>query len=826
MSASSRKPLVVITGAAGDIGSSLAAALAPGYTVVGLDREQGGEGDGAIITADLTSDESVGNALQQVRERHGDHIASVVHLAAYFDFTGEENPLYDQVNVEGTRRLLRALRELEVEQFVYASTMLVHRPGRPGDVIDESTPLDPRWAYPRSKALTEQVIREEHGDIPYVLLRLAGLYDDQSCVPTLAHQMSRVYERDAQSRLFPGDASAGQAFLHRDDMIDAFRRAIDRRGALPQDAAILAGEPDAVSFEELQNLIGALIHGAKEWETMSIPPALARAGAWLQSKAEPLIPDTIDRGRPPFIRPFMIEMAQDHYALDISRAREWLGWTPQHAIRSTLPHIIDALKRDPAAWYDAHKLTPPEWLESAADAKQNAERVREARETQYRAALRENRWAHFANMGLATWLITAPVLVGYQSTLLTWSDVASGVVLLVFALLSLSWRSGWARWVCAAIGVWLLFAPVFLWAPTAGAYLNDTLIGTLVIGFAVLTRPAHGVSAAAAILGPIIPPGWDFSPSSWFQRLPIIVLAFIGLHISRYLAAYQLGHLDGVWEPFFAGGSDPKNGTEEIITSSLSRAWPVSDAGVGAVTYALEILTGVIGSARRWRTMPWLVILFGLMIVPLGVISLLFIIIQPILIGAWCTLCLIAAAAMLIQIPFSLDELLATGQFLLRRKRAGKSLLSVFFMGDTDETTGGRPQPDTDEFARPPGEIVRESLSGGVGAPWNLLASIAVGVWLLFTRVTLGAEADMANSDHVIGSLAITVAVIALAEIARPVRFLNMALGLALLITPFVFDAAAPSMISSIACGVALILLSIRRGSIRCHYGRWNRLRI
>ena len=49
--------------------------------------------------------------------------------------------------------------------------------------------------------------------------------------------------------------------------------------------------------------------------------------------------------------------------------------------------------------------------------------------------------------------------------------------------------------------------------------------------------------------------------------------------------------------------------------------------------------------------MPWLVLLFGLMIVPLGVVSITFIVIQPILIGTWCTLCLIAAAAMLIQIP-------------------------------------------------------------------------------------------------------------------------------------------------------------------------------
>jgi hypothetical protein len=68
--------------------------------------------------------------------------------------------------------------------------------------------------------------------------------------------------------------------------------------------------------------------------------------------------------------------------------------------------------------------------------------------------------------------------------------------------------------------------------------------------------------------------------------------------------------------------------------------WYVSDAGVGALTYALEILIGVVGCARRWRTMPWLVVPFGIMIAPLGVVSIGFIIIQPIVSVTWRSLCL------------------------------------------------------------------------------------------------------------------------------------------------------------------------------------------
>ena len=73
-----------------------------------------------------------------------------------------------------------------------------------------------------------------------------------------------------------------------------------------------------------------------------------------------------------------------------------------------------------------------------------------------------------------------------------------------------------------------------------------------------------------------MPLGWTYSPSTYSQRLPIVFLALIGFLASRYLAAFQLGHIDAVWDPFFG------QGTERIITSYVSEAWPIPDAGVGA----------------------------------------------------------------------------------------------------------------------------------------------------------------------------------------------------------------------------------------------------
>jgi hypothetical protein len=251
----------------------------------------------------------------------------------------------------------------------------------------------------------------------------------------------------------------------------------------------------------------------------------------------------------------------------------------------------------------------------------------------------------------------------------------------------------------------------------------------------------------------------------------------------------------------------------------------VSDAAVGGYTYLLEILTGIVGSRLRWRTMPWLVVLFGLMIAPLGITSIFFITIQPIVIGTWSVIALIGAAAVLVQIPYSLDELLATLQFLRRRAKAGQNWLRVLIVGDTDEMgETEKARPVADEFERSAFAVVKDMVGGGVSLPWNLAVSALIGLSLMFTRITLGADGGLANAEHLVGSLVLTVVSVAAAEVARPVRYLNVLLGSALLVTPFIYDASIVATLVSIASGVALVGLSIQRGPIRERYGNWNRV--
>ena len=67
--------------------------------------------------------------------------------------------------------------------------------------------------------------------------------------------------------------------------------------------------------------------------------------------------------------------------------------------------------------------------------------------------------------------------------------------------------------------------------------------------------------------------------------------------------------------------------------------------------------------------MPWIVLLFGLAVGPLGAASSLLVMRQPVLDDAWCTLCLTSAAISLVLIGPAMDELLASLQALRRARR-------------------------------------------------------------------------------------------------------------------------------------------------------------
>ena len=68
-----------------------------------------------------------------------------------------------------------------------------------------------------------------------------------------------------------------------------------------------------------------------------------------------------------------------------------------------------------------------------------------------------------------------------------------------------------------------------------------------------------------------------------------------------------------------------------------------------------------------------------------------------------------------------------------------------------------------------------------------------------------------------------TVAVIALADVGRATRFVNILLGALVIAAPWVVGGATSSRWSDLVAGVLVILLSLRRGPVGERYGTWQR---
>lgn len=350
---SSEAPLVLITGGTGLLGSALTRRLLSDYRVVNLDRscDPHTPAEVELICTDLTSQVSVDRAVDRILMVYGKEVASLVHLAAFYDFSGVDSPLYEEVTIDGTQRLLEATERLSLEQVVFSSTMLVHAPTEPGDPIDEDDAIEPTWPYPESKVETEEIVAEETlGRRRGVIVRLAGVYDEDGNSPPITNQIKRIDGNWLTSHFYPADLDRGQAFVHLDDAVDAMARIVDRRAVLPDDLEVLIAEPVTLGYGELQDIIGQALHGT-DWATMEIPQSLATIGAWIRER-NPF-------GDDPFIRSWMIERASDHYEIDITRARRSLEWEPQHRVADVIPEMVRRLEQDPEGWYERNGLEPP-----------------------------------------------------------------------------------------------------------------------------------------------------------------------------------------------------------------------------------------------------------------------------------------------------------------------------------------------------------------------------------------------------------------------------------------------------------------------------------
>lgn len=168
---------VLVTGGTGFIGSRLALrCLERGDDVVVLGRERGPvEADNRRRVEEAGGRAAVGSVtdLRLVRELV-DGCDAVVHLAAVQHEMDVPDRVFREVNVGGTRTMVRAAADAGVSRFVHGSTIGVY--GHPPGPVDETTPVEPENIYGATKAEGEEVVRSHLDELPAVVVRIPEVY--------------------------------------------------------------------------------------------------------------------------------------------------------------------------------------------------------------------------------------------------------------------------------------------------------------------------------------------------------------------------------------------------------------------------------------------------------------------------------------------------------------------------------------------------------------------------------------------------------------------------------------------------------------------------
>jgi nucleoside-diphosphate-sugar epimerase len=329
---------VAVTGASGNVGTALLRRLTDSGAaeVRGLARRQPPDLPPYDAVRWFSAD--LGEAAsEQVLAEFLDGADAVVHLAWALQ-PGRHPEALRRVNVEGTRRVVRAAIAAGVEHVVHMSSLGAYSPGAADTKVTEDWPTTgiPTSQYSRDKAEAERAVREllaRHPEAVGTVVRPTLILQ-----PEAASEIGRYFLGPVLfglGRLLPPPLAhllplplpgLSVSFIHADDVADALERILDRRAS---GAFNLAAEP-LMDGDAIARALG----------TVRVPvpgPVLRTAlSAAFHARLVPTEPGWLDLGL-------------QAPALDSTRARRLLDWAPFHRGDEVLAQFVAALGRGDGA---------------------------------------------------------------------------------------------------------------------------------------------------------------------------------------------------------------------------------------------------------------------------------------------------------------------------------------------------------------------------------------------------------------------------------------------------------------------------------------------
>jgi nucleoside-diphosphate-sugar epimerase len=322
---------VLVTGGTGFTGKALVRRLLEqGHEVVALDSKEGlktqelRDRGAEVMLGSVTDPEVVRRAVAGAEVVH--------HLAAAFREMNVPDRHYHEVNVGGTRNVLKAAHEAGVRRFIYCSTCGVH-----GNVDypprGENAPIQPADYYQRTKYEAEPIVREFHErGLPSAILRPAAIYG-----PGDPERFLLIFRRVA-SGTFPMFGSGRTLYhpLYVDNLVDAFVAAM-ADGAGDGEAFLIADE-EYVAIEELVRRVARALGVEVRIPHFPLWPVVA-AGHVVEKACRPF-------GITPPIFPRRVDWYRQNRAFRIDKAKRDLGWTPRVGLDEGLRRTAEWYRRE------------------------------------------------------------------------------------------------------------------------------------------------------------------------------------------------------------------------------------------------------------------------------------------------------------------------------------------------------------------------------------------------------------------------------------------------------------------------------------------------
>jgi UDP-glucuronate 4-epimerase len=255
---------IVVTGAAGFIGSHLCEALtARGDYVVGFDcfddfYDPAVKRRNIAALLGLANFEMVEGDIRDeaaVAEAFGGGVDSVVHLAARAGVRPsiEQPLLYQDVNIRGTMVLLEACRAANIRKFIFASSSSVYGNNEKVPFSESDNVDNPISPYAATKKAGELICHTYHSlyGIATSCLRFFTVYGPRQRPDLAIHKFMSLIDAGRPIPVF-GDGSMMRDFTYIDDIVNGVVRSIDRCAGYK---IYNLGESQPVSLADLIGLI-------------------------------------------------------------------------------------------------------------------------------------------------------------------------------------------------------------------------------------------------------------------------------------------------------------------------------------------------------------------------------------------------------------------------------------------------------------------------------------------------------------------------------------------------------------------------------------------